>query len=192
MFSSVGEDGKVSEGKKQELLNAMKTERDVWEALLAEVGEARMTMPAINNGWSVKDTIGHITYYERWVLQWLEAAARGQVSVATHRDLLSVDERNAIIFRENRDRPLDWLLGESRRIFDRLFLVVSLLPDDDLVAPHRFDRYVLPFWEESRPLWKCIAANSYEHYREHSASVRAWLGQFLQESAGAYFRLRAV
>lgn len=160
---------------KVELLEALTFTRARWDAVLAQVGKERMTVPAINGGWSIKDTVGHVTYYERWLLDWLEAAARGQVVVATHRDLLRVDERNAIIFRENRDRPLHAVLEESSQVHDRLMLMVRLLPESDLLDPHRFERYVLPFWETGHPLWKCIAENSYEHYEEHRRSIQAWL-----------------
>lgn len=160
---------------KAELLQALTAARADWEAVLAQVGEERMTVPAINAGWSIKDTIGHVTYYEHWLLDWLEATARGQVVVATLRDLLRVDERNAIIFRENRDRSLHSILEESRQVHDRLVLMVQLLSESDLLDPHRFERYVLPFWETGHPLWKCIADNSYEHYEEHRHSIQAWL-----------------
>src|SRR5512135_2863328 len=160
---------------KVELLEALTFTRARWDAVLAQVDKERMTVPAINSGWSIKDTIGHVTYYEHWLLDWLEAAARGQVVVATLRDLLRVDERNAIIFRENRDRSLHSILEESRQVHDRLVLMVQLLSESDLLDPHRFERYVLPFWETGHPLWKCIADNSYEHYEEHRHSIQAWL-----------------
>ncbi len=160
---------------KAELIKALSAERAEWDAVLERVGETRMTVPAINDGWSIKDTIGHVTYYERWLLDWLEAAVRGQVTVATHRDLLAVDERNAILFHENRDRALGAMLEESRRVHERLMMMVQLLPESDLLDPHRFERYILPFWDKGIPLWKCIADNSYEHYAEHTRSIQAWL-----------------
>lgn len=102
---------------------------------------------------------------------------RGQVTVATHRDLLGVDERNAIIFRENRDRPLELVIAESRQVYDRLLLVIKLVPEDDLISPHRFERYIVPFWDRDQPLWKCIAGDSFEHYAEHIPSIDAWLAR---------------
>lgn len=162
---------------KERLLGLERAARQEWEALLDQVGEARMTVPAINNGWSLKDAVAHISYYEGWLLNWLEAAVRGQVTAATHRDLLGVDERNALVFAENRGRPLSEVLADSRRIHYRLVQVVELLTEHDLFSPHRYERYIAPFWESSRPLWQCLPGDSYAHYQEHSASVRAWLAQ---------------
>ena len=160
---------------KAELIREMQSARVEWDSVLAVISENRMTLPVLHGGWSVKDTIGHVAYYERWLQDWLEAAVRGQVSVASHRDLLDVDARNAIIWNENKKRPLSEILDESHYVFDRLFQIVKLLPESDLMAPHAYDRYVIPFWDKPLALWECIADDSYEHYREHTANIRRWL-----------------
>ena len=160
---------------KTQLLGAMRTARWRWELVLARVDGERFTEPTMHGGWSVKDTIGHVAYYERWLLKWLEDAVRGQVTAATHRDLLDVDERNALIYVENKDRPLDAIQDDSRRVFERLFQMVKTLPEPELIDPYRFDRYVVPLWGKSLPLWECISGDSYEHYAEHTANIRTWL-----------------
>jgi uncharacterized protein DUF1706 len=160
---------------KPQLLAAMRTARWRWELVLARVDEEQIAEPTMHGGWSVKDTIGHVAYYERWLLSWLEDAVRGQVTLAMHRDLLNVEERNALIYIENKDRRLQVIEDDSRRVFERLYQLVKTLPELDLVDPYLFDRYVVPFWENSLPLWQCIAGDSYEHYGEHTANIRNWL-----------------
>ena len=44
---------------KSEFLDAMRSARAEWEALLDDIGEARMTAPSLPNDWSVKDLIAH-------------------------------------------------------------------------------------------------------------------------------------
>lgn len=162
---------------KGELLIRLRTARGQWEDLLAQIPPEQMVVPVINNGWSIKDAVSHITYYEGWLLRWLEDAVRGQVTVATHRDGLPVDERNAIVFQENKGRTLQDVLIESTQVFQRLLVLIELLPERDLLDEHRYERYIVPFWGESRPLWRCIAGDSYLHYEEHSATIRAWLAR---------------
>ncbi len=159
---------------KAELLEAMRVARAEWEHVLRQLDEDRMTEPTMHGGWSVKDTIGHVAYYERWLLYWLEDAVRGKVTVATHRDLLSVDERNALIYAENKGRPLRDILAEAHRVNEQLYQLAKTLPELDLTDPYLFERYVVPFWGKSLPLWECIAGDSYEHYAEHTANIRAW------------------
>ena len=161
--------------RKAELLRRMRTERATWEELLAQVPRERIEERTLHDYWSVKDTIGHIAYYERWVLDWLEDAVRGKVTVASHRDLVDVDTRNKLIYEENKNRSVDDILRESREVFERLYSLVQTLPEDDLQDPHRFERYVIPFWQTIEPLWKCIAGDTFEHYHEHIPNLRKWL-----------------
>jgi len=157
------------------LSESMRTVRAEWENALARVGEARMTLAVLHGKWTVKDTVGHVAYYERWLQKWLEAAARGQITIASHRDLLNVDQRNALIWAENRPRALNDILDESRVVFDRLLQLVKILPETDLVDPYAFARYVTPLYGKAQPLWQCIAGDSYEHYQEHTANICRWL-----------------
>ncbi len=171
---------------KAELLERMRIERDRWEQVLSEVDPARMTEPTMHGDWSVKDTIGHVAYYEGWLLRWLQDAVRGKVSVATHRDLLNVDERNALIYAENKDRALQDILNEARRVFEQLYLLTGALPEQVLTDPYRFERYVVPFWGKSLPLWECIAGDSFEHYAEHTANIREWCKNSAAEPIQAF------
>ena len=159
---------------KREVLSALRVGWAEWEAALTEVDPAAMEIPAINAGWTIKDTIAHVNYYERWLLVWLEAAVRGKVTYATHVDLLDVDARNALVFAENRDRPLGDVLAESRQVHERLVQLVAAMPEADLIEPHRFERYVVPIWNRSQPVWRCIAGETYEHYPDHIRSIREW------------------
>jgi hypothetical protein len=88
-----------------------------------------------------------------------------------------VDQRNALIWAENKDRTLRDILDESRIVFDRLLQLVKILPESDLVDPYVYARYVTPFWGKAQPLWECIAGDSYEHYREHTENINRWLDQ---------------
>jgi hypothetical protein len=45
--------------KKTQLLETLRRERADWEALLAQVDQARMTRPGVAGAWSVKDVITH-------------------------------------------------------------------------------------------------------------------------------------
>jgi hypothetical protein len=89
--------------------------------------------------------------------------------------VLDVDARNAIIWRENQNRQLNEILDESKFVFERLLQIVRLLPESDLTDAYAYDRYVIPFWGKSMALWECIAGDSHEHYREHTANIRRGL-----------------
>lgn len=162
---------------KAELLELERDAYARWEAVLAEVPPERFTEPTMHGGWSVKDTVGHVAYYERWLLHWLEDAVRGRVTAGTHRDILNVEQRNAMIYKENKDRTQQEILTDARQVHDRLYQFVAMLPESQLLEPQYFERYIVPFWNRNWPLWHCIADDSYEHYDQHTANIRAWLTQ---------------
>jgi hypothetical protein len=55
--------------------------------------------------------------------------------------------------------------------------VVQALSEEELFDPERTEWTVKPRWKEARPLWKCIADDSYKHYHQHIPDIRAWLEQ---------------
>ncbi len=99
---------------KAELLDKLRAGRAEWEALLARVGEARMTEPGVEGEWFVKDVAAHIMVYERWVVGNLGGAVPAQPPLPPGVALNDLDERNAWFHELNRDRPLHDVLAGSR------------------------------------------------------------------------------
>ena len=151
---------------KARLLDTLQAERARWEALLAQVGEARMTQAGMAGDWSVKDIIAHIAWHEREIAGVMQARA----FVGSDLWELPQDERNAAVFQENRNRPLQEVLTESKEVFQRLLESLEPLSDDDLTSPDRFP----PMPADSMP-WQLVASNSYDHYPQHISSVQALL-----------------
>ncbi len=77
------------------------------------------------------------------------------------------------------------VLAEAGWVFDRLIKAVHALPDAELEDPARTNWFVKPYWDENTPLWKCIAGNSYEHYRQHIPQVRSWLDAPVENTPSA-------
>lgn len=83
--------------------------RAEWQALLAEVGDARMLQPGAVGEWSVKDVIAHVMWGEHEMVGVIQAHAL----VGSDLWNLPEDERNAIMVAEQRDRPLHDVLTEE-------------------------------------------------------------------------------
>jgi hypothetical protein len=162
---------------KARFLDTMRSERERWEALLAEVGELRMERPGVAGDWSVRDVVVHVTAYERGLVEWLEAASRGESAEFPVLDHPDVEYRNAAILRENQGRPLEDVLLEAKQVFQRLLQLVRALSEEELTDPEHTEWFVKPRWKESRPIWKCIADDSYRHCQQHIPDIRAWLDQ---------------
>lgn len=153
-----------------QLLDTMRTARSDWEALLAEVGEARFTEPGVEGDWSLKDIIAHLTYYETWATQCLMAIRRGEPLPQPEYKGLSINERNALIYERQRALPLADVLRDSPISFQRSIESVQGLHDNDL--------YDLEFTRASGIDWTVhdlLEGDTYGHYQEHTTAVRAWL-----------------
>ncbi len=151
---------------KATFLGTLRTKRAEWETLLAEVGEARMTQPGAAGEWSVKDIIAHVAWGEREMVGVLQARAL----VGSDLWNLSTDERNAVVFEQNRHRSLQDVLTEEEQLYAELLSGLEAISDEDLNNPQRF-RDMPPTWIP----WQILSGNSFGHYAEHIPSIRAWL-----------------
>src|SRR5688572_18202598 len=133
-------------------LDSLRSGRAAWEALLAQIDADRMTQPGVEGDWSIKDIIAHVTWHEREMLGVLRAHAL----VGSDLWNLPLDQRNAAIYEQNKDRALDDMLAESRQIFPQLLELAESLTDEELNDPRRFSG--MP--EEWSP-WGLVADNTY-------------------------------
>ena len=155
---------------KTELLDQIRAGRAAWDALLARVPAERRTQPGATGEWSLKDVLAHLAFYERYVADELQAAARGAIP-APHPaiDELDTDAANAWIYQQSQDRPLAEVRADEQQAYEAVLAAVEALPDEALFTPHRFA------WVDEDYLWQAIPGNVHEHYEEHTLPLQAWL-----------------
>lgn len=150
----------------KQLLEEVAAKRSEWDALLAQVPPERWLEPLEPGGWSLKDLVAHVTWYEREVIPAFET----HVLEGSPLWLLSLEERNQAIYNLNHDRDLQEVLAESRLVFPLFLAAAGQLEDADLDDPARF-KYMPLDW---KPVM-LITTNSNEHYQDHIVQVKAWL-----------------
>ena len=150
--------------KKSEFLDTLRSVRNTWEVLLGKVEKEKMTETSLAGRWSVKDVIAHITWHEREMAGLLEAKAL----VGSEWWELLVDERNALIYEEFKDQPLDEVLEASKQDYERFLRAFEALPENYLNDPAQFKNMPADWIP-----WQVIAGNSYEHYRQHIPDIEA-------------------
>jgi hypothetical protein len=84
---------------------------------------------------------------------------------------LPVDERNAHIYEEFNDQPLDEVLETLKQDYEHFLKALVALPENYLNDPAQFKNMPADWIP-----WKVIDGNSYEHYRQHIPEIEAWLG----------------
>jgi hypothetical protein len=150
---------------KQELLSKVRTSRVRFETEIGQVPSEQMTEPNLDNGWSIKDMLAHIGFWEKRAADLLETLQQGK----TLEDEPDIDSLNASVYAQYHDRPLDEVVHWEHRQFDNLLDEIENSSDSDLFNPNRFA------WTEGVAFYEWIAGNTYGHYDEHLAALRKWL-----------------
>ena len=151
---------------KASILKAIRTEHEKLEGALAQIGEDQMLQPSFEGGWSAKDLLAHITFWEQRTLNRIKAGLRQSPPPKISG---SVDAINARVFEENRDRPLSDVLRDFHQSYQDFVEQAEALTDEDLTDPHRFA------WTRGKPLRGWLKADGYYHYAEHTRQIQAWL-----------------
>jgi hypothetical protein len=160
---------------KAELLERIRRSRAALEATLNTLSEAEMTRPG-PSGWSIKDHLAHLAAWELGIaalltgrprftaMQVEDAAAAGQ----------SVDELNELIYRLNAGLSLAEVRDNYQAAHRQMLAALGPLDDADLQRP-----YVsfLPARSDGpdRPVIEWIVGDTYDHFDEHNAYIRAQL-----------------
>lgn len=152
------------------LLEKIQAGRAGFDALLARFPADGLESSYPPVGWSVKDMLGHITYWENITRQYFHTAANGVrpgVPNLTNDDL---DRINGEVLRVNQKRPLAEMQADYTQVYQELWPLLAAMPEDE----------VDPWWNlwphSTTPLdW--IGYTTYGHYEEHAADLRRWLNE---------------
>jgi hypothetical protein len=156
---------------KAEVLDAVCGADRALHAAYTGVGRAKMEEPGVNDGWSIKDEIAHLTFWNQTLVTRLEAAAAGidPDTAVFPKSKEEIDAWNARRFAESKTLPLDAILNEYSNTFAAVIAGVEALPEADLFDASRFA------WTEGQPLERSVAGEIYEHYPEHIEQIERWV-----------------
>ena len=147
-----------------ELLARVRMGRAQFESAFAQFSDDQLLDPNLPGGWSVKDLIAHIGFWEQHTALRFSALLRG---VEPPDEALPQDELNARVYAQNRDKPLAEVRLQESAAYEQLLLLVENAMDDELFNPQRFA------WTEGKPFAEWIESNTYGHYEEHQADFKA-------------------
>ncbi|MFW9921193.1 MAG: DinB family protein [Candidatus Thorarchaeota archaeon] len=144
--------------KRNTLLKKMKHLRKRWDSTIGSIIEKGLESEPISQKWYLKDVIAHITWYDRELLNALEAKSIVDSSFWN----MDVEARNEMIFKNTQDRTIEELLQESKEIFEGLLKAIELIGEDDLNSEVYIKRK-----EGTRVTHDFIGGITFWHYEEH-------------------------
>ena len=152
---------------KCEFIDRVKSERERWDELMAQVPDDLMLKPGVEGDWSAKDILGHVMWYEREMIGMLKARAL----VGSDWWALPLEERNAAVHGEVSSMSLEEVRTEVAWVFPALVEQLELLPEKTLNDAAYFEGMPAE-WAPS----DVIGSNTFRHYPEHTESIRRLIG----------------
>ena len=159
------------EAHKADVLDYIRTAHARLEHAVASLTPGQMEAEGLVGGWSVKATLGHITWWEQVPVH----ALRGEPD----EDILSgeewdTDRANAVLYMRNQVRPLADVIGAFQTSYAELLREMETLPAARLDEPGPY----------GGSLFELIAGNTYAHYDEHANLLAAAFGLTLPQPIG--------
>ena len=157
----------VETTKKATLLETVQNAYEHLNTLLASLSEEQKTTPGVNSSWSVKDNVAHITAYQDLLPARIQSLIAGKPPAEFLLEFQTEDEVNEYLYQQNKDRPLAEVEAAFHGSYQRVFVTVESLSEEELNTP-------VPGSTEW-PVWRYIEGEICEHYEEHGNMIRRWL-----------------
>ena len=155
--------------KKDELLEKNRAARQALLAVLESVPAARREEPSLEGGWSVKDSLVHITFWQGQMVMTLFQLRAGAPLSAVHFTPRSVDEINADWLAKGKTRAWDMAWADYLGLGKQMERRINEFDDRELNNPRLNPKL------EGKPLWDWIANDTFRHEDEHRETILAWL-----------------
>ena len=148
---------------KEEILRRLRAGRAELEAALAELTPEQMLQPATCGAWSVKDMLGHIVSWEQHMLADYARLFSGQPVYEVND--ADIDATNAATFERVHGIPLEEMRAEFARSYRQVEAWLESASAEQLATPYLYGMTAGEF----------VRIDTYEHYEEHLAQVKAFL-----------------
>jgi len=139
--------------------------------LIATIDAAALSAPGPDGGWAIQDHLVHIGAWEHWLLALFERrdrlGAMGAAGVGK-----TVDEVNAAVYEKHRDETLEQARAYFDDAHDQLMAVLDAQSTEDFERPYHVFFEPAEGESSTQPVLVAVAANTYEHYDEHTGWIK--------------------
>jgi len=151
-----------------ELLDWVATAHQRFLQAVARLSDDQLPDPRLPGGWSVKDVLAHLAWWDRWLVYTLQADGAGAPPLI---DQIPpgdswADQINALVYALNRDRGLVEIQAEFESARKRVVQAVHELSPQDVFGAGGRSAII------GRPVGPLVFG-IYEHYDEHAHEIEA-------------------
>ncbi len=126
----------------------------------AGLSEAELMEPGVTGGWSVRDIVAHVTWWEEEALTHLPTILQGGTPPRYSAAYGGIDAFNARMTERKRDLALAEVLKERDETHRRLLDFLRSAPEEQFIRETRFRRR--------------LRLDTYSHYSLHAEAIRTW------------------
>jgi hypothetical protein len=149
---------------KEKLLEEIRARHQRFEEKIAGLPRDVLLRPRTVGAWSVKDTVAHITAWEKSLLSRYDDGLAGRPVKDGHGGE-TIGAVNRRIFEENLSRSLDDVMADFNATYLRMLAVIESIPEEDMFARGKYA------WTGQYRLLDYIWGNTAGHYAEHLAAI---------------------
>jgi len=155
---------------KESLLAQIVAGRDGLERALARIPEAKMNIPALHDGWSVQDVLGHLAFWQESLVSRFNMFRAGQ----QFGPIKDIDTINAQSLGDFRSLPLEEVRRRERESYQQVLAMIEDATPQELFEPGYFPG------ANDAPFSAWIPGDTWEHYEEHLPELLIWLDRDLK------------
>ena len=137
-----------------------------WEAFkesYAGLSDSELMEPGVLGGWSVRDIIAHVTWWEEEALTYLPLILRGGKAPRYSVTYGGIDAFNAQMSKRKETLSLSEVFRQQEEIHRRVVEAIGHAPEGQLATETRFRRR--------------LRLDTYSHYSKHARAIRRWREQ---------------
>lgn len=150
-----------------ELLSDIEHEwKELWR-VLGRLTPEQMVAPD-SGGWSPKDNLAHLS-------EWMNALMGYHLDHRPAHEVMRLPQEttkdwdmeviNPVLYARNRDRSVEDVVEESKRVYGALMQKLRSMPFEELMRPRHAED------PEKRPVLLWVLGDTTEHFAEHRATI---------------------
>jgi uncharacterized damage-inducible protein DinB len=140
---------------------------------ISPLPDEALTEPGAAGDWSLADVLSHFVNWEAELVTALNQIDQGRRPDRLLAALLDREAYNASRYKEFKGRDLDRIFDDLQGVRVQLEEWLEEFSTEELQEPGRVPG------GEKMPLWRLIAAASFEHEAEHLAEIEAYADRWL-------------
>jgi hypothetical protein len=157
--------------KTQQVLQRLDTAWADFEESFAGLTESQLLIPGVQGGWSVRDVVAHVTWWEEEALEHLPLIREGGRPPRYSVKYGGIDAFNASMTEQRRGLSLADVFRQHDEVHERLIEYVRGVPEELFTRETRFRRR--------------LRLDTFGHYPLHAKAIRRWRDAAARGARGA-------